>query len=94
MSTTIYGVVGATGAVITGSGFSVLNPAQGEYTITFNTAFPDIPAAVATQGGNFTDPQNTDGIVIGTLNSRSMIVSTGDGGGNAQNRQFSFIAIG
>ncbi len=94
MSTTVYGVVAKDASVITGTGFSVLNPAQGEYTITFDQAFPDTPAAVATQGGNFNDPQNSDGIAIGTLNSKSMIVSTGDGGGNAQNRQFSFIAIG
>jgi hypothetical protein len=94
MSTTIYGVVAANGSIITGTGFSATNTAQGVYAIAFNHAFRDVPAAVATQGGNFPNPSNSDSIAIGTLTNASMIVSTGDGGGQAQNRQFSFIAIG
>ena len=35
----IRGVVGPTGAIIAGSGFTVSHDASGEYTITFNTAF-------------------------------------------------------
>jgi hypothetical protein len=94
MSKTIWGVVSAGGSIINGTGFTPVNNQPGEYTVVFTPGFPGVPAVVATQMGNFPVPTNTDGVAIGTITPNSCIVSTGDRSGNAQNRDFAFIAIG
>jgi hypothetical protein len=95
-STTIHGVVAADGSIITGTGFSATKTGTGVYAVAFNDAFGDIPAVVATQCGNFSNPSSSDGVAIGTLTKASIIVSTGTGHPDfqPQDRQFSFIAIG
>lgn len=39
-------VVGATGAITAGTGFSVVRGSAGSYTVTFDTAFADVPTVV------------------------------------------------
>lgn len=41
---TVRGVVGADGSTTTGTGFSVSKLATGEFRVTFDTSFSDVPA--------------------------------------------------
>ena len=96
MSTqTLFGVVAADGSIISGSGgFSSENTGAGVYSIVFDTPFSSTPAVVATQGGNFPQPSNLDGVSIGNLTPDACLIVTGDDQGNFTNRQFSLVVIG
>lgn len=92
---TLFGVIDANGIVVSGSGgFSAQNLQRGVYSISFNTPFSSPPAIVASQGGNFFQPDPRDCAAVGNLTLQACIVITGDGAGNRASRQFSFIAIG
>jgi hypothetical protein len=100
----IRGVVKGDGGPVAGSGFSVKKSGAGLYDIQFTPAFPSVPGASATQiygdlfqgsaaatsGGGDTK----DNAVIAHLSADRMRVKTGDGGGSASDRNFSFIVIG
>lgn len=95
---TLWGQINADGSIASsGGGFKVF-PQQnqpGVYLITFQTSFTTLPAIVGTQTmfGNVAE-SNTDGIVFPVVSTDGAYAKTGDGSGNAQNRSFSFIAIG
>jgi len=98
---TAYGTTEPT--IESGSGFSVERQAKGIYQIEFSPGFNKMPALTATQqysgnnnwhntssqGGDTRD--NVTIISISTIHAR---VKTGDNNGVAQDRNFSFIAIG
>ncbi|HWM92281.1 MAG TPA: hypothetical protein VN493_16065 [Thermoanaerobaculia bacterium] len=99
MSTTtssiVFGVVAANGTILAGSGnFSAQTTSQGVFSIGFPNVFSSTPAVVASQGGNFPQPNNQDGAAVGLLSSTGCTIITGDNKGNFANRQFSFVAIG
>ncbi|MCR4283826.1 MAG: hypothetical protein NUV64_00705 [Parcubacteria group bacterium] len=87
---TVSGVVDSTGAILLGSGFTVVKTGTSYYDITFNTPFASKPVVVATQdssGGAAYFEQDP-------LSSASKVrVWTLDSSGNSAARDFSFIAI-
>lgn len=95
---TLWGEINANGSIVSsGGGFKVF-PQQnqpGVYLIVFQTSFNAVPAIVGSQTmyGSIGE-SNTDGIVFPLVSTDSATAKTGDGSGNAQNRNFSFIAIG
>lgn len=95
---TLWGEINADGSIASSSGGFKVFPQQnqpGVYLIVFQTSFTTIPGIVGTQTrfGNIAE-SNTDGIVFPLVSADSATAKTGDGNGNAQNRNFSFIAIG
>ena len=97
---TAYGTKSPT---IAGSGATILRDEQGIYYIDFQVKFTNIPAFVATQQYSANDKwddtsskggDTRDNVTIIALSATHAKVKTGDSGGNAQDRNFSFIAIG
>ncbi|NJL26774.1 MAG: hypothetical protein HC897_02295 [Thermoanaerobaculia bacterium] len=102
-SVTTYG--GGTPKIESSSGnFEVTRLGKGLYTIYFTSAtFTKIPAFVVTQQfsgsstwGDFSSAggDTKDNAVIVALSSTQAKIKTGEQGGNASDRNFSFIAIG
>lgn len=89
-----------------GTGFAVNRSSTGVYDIEFTPAFPSVPAATATQiYGELSSAATAsptaagsadrrDNAVIAHLSANWMRVKTGGGGGQAEDRSFSFIVIG
>lgn len=100
----LRGIVNSNGTVFAGSGFSVSRAGVGLFDITFNTAFPSIPGASATQiygransgteTATHTGGSTLDNVVIAHLSANMMRVKTGGDTGAAADRVFSFIVIG
>jgi len=86
----VRGVVGATGNIIVGSGFTVTKGAtnSGQYTVTFNTPFSGPPAVTATAE---LGASTTAGVTSSSANFQ--IYGLNDGV-FATDRAFHFIAIG
>jgi hypothetical protein len=85
----IRGVVAANGAILYGTGFSVTHPTNGQYTVTFTTAFTDFPSVTATaQSGLMITATVT------SVSASSVPVRTFNSAGTAVDNQFHFIAIG
>jgi hypothetical protein len=84
----IRGVVSGAGGIIVGSGFTVAHPVagSGQYTITFNTAFPSAPAVTATADG--------DNRIISTVGATGSWVGFQTRAGGVTDAAFHFIAIG
>ncbi|MEZ4868184.1 MAG: hypothetical protein R3C14_43050 [Caldilineaceae bacterium] len=105
MSTQVFGAVNRNGStLITGSGnWSATRVAAGVYEITFATPFAAQPVVVASgyipreQGGAASDntfsvgPITTNGVKVRTFDVESKDV---DNAGEAQDSEFTFIAIG
>lgn len=92
-----------TPTINSGSGFDIHREGQGIYLIDFKAGFTKTPAFVATQQFSYNSKwddyssqggDTRDNITIITLDYEHARVKTGDAGGNAQDRNFSFIAIG
>lgn len=85
----IRGIVGSTGTVLEGSGFTVTKGAAGFYTINFSSSFADLPAVVVS-------PQSgLDRIATCTsVTAASTGIFTRDSAGAVVDNQFDFIAIG
>lgn len=86
-----------------GSKSTVSRQGQGIYLVHFNAGFTKTPACAVTQqfsGNSKWDDYSSNGgdtrdnAVIITLDKDHVRVKTGDLGGGAQDRNFSFIAIG
>jgi len=93
---TLWGTINADGSIASGSGgFNVILTQPGQYVISFQHLFTGLPSIVGSQTrfGSLGE-SSTDGVVFPQLNNASTVAITGDGGGNHQNRNFSFIAIG
>ncbi|HET7016647.1 MAG TPA: hypothetical protein VFI65_22180 [Streptosporangiaceae bacterium] len=95
---TMWGVISPEGKIISGHGFKVDRSNTGIYTILFEEPFNVIPVVVtsqifpndvSSQGGDTRD----NAVVVGIVNDRFRI-KTGGSGGEAQNRHFTFIAMG
>lgn len=105
----IWGTIDPNGNIVSGTTFidsnghvkyifKVDKADTGLYTIILNGSFSTIPGVSTTQiypddvnnkGGNTRD----NAVLVGVRNDRFR-VKTGNGDGNAENRFFSFIAIG
>jgi hypothetical protein len=96
----IRGTVETNGNILAGMGFSVNRPSTGYYTITFTTAFSNVPTVVATQqypaDNSFSNvSQNTkDNAVIVGVSTTQFQVKCGNADGGLADRRFHFIAIG
>ncbi|MDJ0903195.1 MAG: hypothetical protein QNJ55_30795 [Xenococcus sp. MO_188.B8] len=91
----IWGVVNSDGTVNSGGGFSINHQGDGEYIISFSTAFSGIPAIVGNQVLFGRPNQNPlDGLVFPFLDSGSATVLTSNANGAKVDRSFAFIAIG
>ena len=88
----VRGIVGTTGNIIGGSGFTVTHDASGQYTVTFNTSFSGPPAVIATGVGD-----GTSVAMAAPVTSISAIFLVSDlrpDAGSHADRTFHFIAIG
>jgi hypothetical protein len=85
----VRGVVGATGNILAGEGFTVAKGVTGFFTLTFSPSFAGTPAVVAT-------PQSGIGRIATctSVSSSSSGIWTRDSAGTAVDNQFNFIAIG
>jgi hypothetical protein len=101
----LRGIVGSNGTKYAGEGFSVSRFKEGLYDITFDKGFPSVPGASVTQvfggierGNALATSEGSgdtrDNAVIAHLSADRMRVKTGQGGGYAADRYFSFIVIG
>ncbi len=84
----VRGWVTDTGTVVIGSGFSVVRNSVGTYTVTFSTAFGDIPSVAITP-----DATVTFAHLNGGSNTAVTVVIT-NGAGTAMDSYFAFTAIG
>ena len=92
---TVWGVVNSNGTAQSGSGFTVQYAGTGQYSITFDNAFSDIPSIVGSQVLFGSLNENTmDTVVFPQLTSKLATALTGEASGKHQDRNFSFIAIG
>ncbi len=99
MATIIYGTVDSDGTKLGGDGYTVNHTKHtGLYYITFTRPFNRMPGASATQifpndksshGGD-----TRDNAVLVYLSAEEMIVKTGERDGDANDRDFSFVAVG
>ena len=99
---TAYGSTNPT--IHSGGGFTVLRVAKGTYLIDFKEGvFSSTPALIATQQFSFSSNWNdfsspggdtTDNVVIVALDQTHAKVKTGGSNGDADDRNFSFVAIG
>lgn len=97
----VRGVVANDGGIIAGTGFTVNKIANGEFKVTYSTAFSDIAAVTGnplkqeTGGGN--DPkaffQNTTN-PLDAMSAQVFTIQIRDGGGNRRDYGFAFVAIG
>lgn len=105
--TIIWGCINSNGTIYKGSGFdSRLNEGDtGFYTITYGpppnpSPFKDVPAVVVTQNYmnwndfDYKSGDTKDNAVLVASDATHFQVKTGNGSGDAANRNFTFIAIG
>jgi hypothetical protein len=101
----LRGVVNQDGTKYAGEGFTVTRFKEGLYDVVFAPGFPSVPGASVTQVFGGISPGNapatsegsgwtTDNAVIAHLSADRMRVKTGQSGGYAADRFFSFIVIG
>lgn len=89
----LSGLIDSDGTIRNGSGFfQVTRQTAGEYVISFDQPFPDIPVIVGKQ--NLLDPNTRDNVVFPVVNSYMATAVTGATDGHHVDRSFSFIAIG
>lgn len=48
----VRGAVSSSGTIVSGAGFSVVKNGTGDYTVTFDVAFADVPACLVTAGAS------------------------------------------
>ena len=95
----VCGTIRSDGAVLSGAGFTVQKLGTGLYQINFNPIFNMRPAASVTQiypyADNFgTGGDTRDNAVITGINNSALKLKTGESGGNAQDRSFTFVVVG
>jgi len=83
----IRGIVDSAGAVIEGSGFTALRNSTGNFTITFSTAFSDIPSFILKAVNSLDESY----IVSASVSQVNYIIDNGSGAVNADHH---IIAIG
>jgi hypothetical protein len=93
----IRGVIRSDGAIIAGSGFQASRTGFGEYLITFNTPFAEVPAVTVTPERFSSSPSTvaqTEEITANSVKIRTVATLPGDDIGDPFNNSFHFIAIG
>ncbi|MEV6040510.1 hypothetical protein AB0L65_56035 [Nonomuraea sp. NPDC052116] len=94
----VRGLVQASGAIATGSGFTVEHIVEGTYSVTFNQPFSEAPSVVTTQvypnTSNSTGGDTRDNSVVVYISPQMFRVITGDSSGKKTDRSFAFIATG
>jgi hypothetical protein len=86
----LTGQISSAGAIIAGSGFTVIRNAVGVYTVTFNVAFPAVPTVTASTVAGGTG----DGIQVSAKGVGSFIVHGYDTNTQAaRDEAFDFIAM-
>ncbi len=88
----IAGQVKGDGTIISGEDFTASRTTSGHYLISFRPAYNTISGASVTQ--IYPDGDTRDNAVIIRLNANELYLKTGDSSGNAQDRDFTFIAGG
>ena len=89
----IRGRVGPTGTVFSGTGFTASRQAEGQYRITFATAFSDFPTCTAT--ADFLPAVGTSRIAtVGIRGLNFLDVHVFFAGGGPDDGDFDFIAVG
>ncbi|APR79296.1 Flagellar hook-length control protein FliK [Minicystis rosea] len=95
---TLRGVIGPSGAVLSGAGFTVTKPLTGVYDVTFNVAFSSMPTVVVTQMYNgdlgYSAGNTLDNAVVVGVSITKARFKIGDAGGNGADRHFHFIVVG
>ena len=86
----IRGKVNSNGDILEGSGFDAVRDAEGQYTITFDAPFLDIPTMVA----SIEYQQGIISLNVDTVNSGQMKVYTWHHDNGSVDNAFHFIAIG
>jgi hypothetical protein len=84
----IRGIVDSAGAVIEGAGFTAVRNSTGNFTVTFSTAFSDIPSFFVTSTGTV----NTIEILSAAAASVNYLLS--GSGGVAENNDHHILAVG
>ncbi len=95
---TIGGYITADGTIKSGTGFTVdhdVNNTPGVYTITFDTAFNDVPAVTVTDVKQDYKPGWWCDLMIAKLTeSKCEVVAVEDNDMTKQETDFTFIAVG
>ena len=100
----IHGNVNSDGTKKTGYDFEVQKVNTGIYSITFRVPFPTVPTLLVTQnfpaqnypgwdGFNENGGNTKDNAVVIAVSEERAKIKTGDHNGNADDRNFSFLAI-
>jgi hypothetical protein len=99
----IRGVINRSGAIQSGTGFTVKKEKDGLYDIKFDKKFQDTPAVMVNIAAallpwdvdrNADQIDSRDNAVVINLGAEHVLVKTGVANGNYANYNFSFIAIG
>ena len=96
----IWGCVNKNGSIHSGTGFTPVSGGKGFCDIVYKIPFKTTPAVVAIQNHadwtNWTyDRGDTrDNVVLVASDPTKCKLTTGNGNGNREDRNFSFIAIG
>ncbi|MFN8300651.1 MAG: hypothetical protein U0T75_16230 [Chitinophagales bacterium] len=90
----VRGTINSSGGITSGGGFVVAKVGTGLYNITFLSPFSDTPSGSVTQVTNADGNDTRDNAFISTISSTGIRVKTGDSGGSASDRAFSFIIMG
>lgn len=85
----ITGRVSSAGALVTGSGWTVVRNGAGDYTVTFTSAFSVVPSATATAEGAGNRVTNSEP----TASTVRVVISAGATGTNTDTA-FNFVAVG
>lgn len=86
----LRGIVSSAGAVLNGTGFSVVKTGVGAYTINFTSGFSDLPAITANVQAGLSRTITTTSVTPSSAGFRIFA----SGAESAQDQQFHFIAIG
>ena len=91
----VRGVVSSGGAILDGTGFTVVHAGTGDYGITFNTPFLTRPTVTASVEFEFvSNPARVAMVDNFSASGGNVIVLATDGGSSLINGRFNFIAIG
>ncbi|MCC3778441.1 hypothetical protein [Streptomyces sp. UNOB3_S3] len=86
----VYGTVAASGAVVSGTGFTSVRSATSTFTITFARPFTSPPSVVATAAVGLATPI----VTVHSVSTTAAVIFTANPGGTWSPQPFHFIAMG
>ena len=91
----IWGSINANGTIASGENFTVSRIGTGVYEISFHSPFNGLPAVVGSQNrfGELNEA-STDDVAFPFVSNGATTAVTGNNGGEHEDRNFAFIAIG